>query len=107
MAGVEPHRPLLLLAAALLAALLALGLSLQLGRRGIPRVTHHALFFAVCAVVGVAAFLSLRAGARGWALLPALGLLLLMPRTRPGRANHWGLALACAAAFGLGAWGAW
>ncbi len=108
MAGVEAHRLALLLTAALLTALLALGLSLQLGlRRAIPRVTHHALFFAVCVAVGLAAFLSLRAGARGWALLPALGLLLLMPRTRPGRADHWRLALACAAAFGLGLWGAW
>nr|WP_026332228.1 hypothetical protein [Deinococcus apachensis] len=103
----DAHRLALLLAAALLTALLALGLSLQRGRRGIPRVTHHALFFAVCVMVGLAAFLSLRAGTRGWALLPTLGLLLLMPRTQPGRAAHWRLALVCAAAFGLGAWGAW
>lgn len=108
MTGVDVHRLALLLTAGLLMALLALGLSLQLGwRRAIPRVTHHALFFAVCAAVGLTTILSLRAGARGWALLPTLGLLLLLPRTRPGRADHWRLALACAAAFGLGLWGAW
>lgn len=102
------HRLALLLTASLLTALLALGLSLQRGRgRRVPRVTHHALFFAVCVSVGLTALLSGRAGTRGWALLPALGGLLLMPRTRPGRAGHWRLALACAAAFGLGAWGAW
>lgn len=110
MGGMAPHRTALLLTAALLCALLALGLSLQRGLHGgrpVSRLWHHALFFAVCAGTALCGGLAWLAGARGWALLPALGLLLLMPRTRPGRANHWRLALGCAAAFGLGAWGAW
>lgn len=94
--------------AALLLALLLLGLSLQRGWRwGVARWMHHALFFAVCVGVALSAGLSWRAGERGWALLPALGLLLLMPRTRPGQPGHWQLALGCAAAYGLGLWGAW
>ncbi|EYB69758.1 hypothetical protein DEIPH_ctg002orf0087 [Deinococcus phoenicis] len=115
MAGVVPLAAhlALLVTAALLALLLLLGLRLQVGgRRGAPgarlaRWPHHALFFAVCVGVLLSAGLSAWAGARGWALLPALALLLLMPRTRPGRADHWRLALVCAAAFGLGLWGAW
>ena len=88
---------------ALLVLLLGLGLSLQLGwRRGQARWPHHALFFAVCAGTALTAFLAWRAGGRGWALLPALALLLSMPATRPGRAGHWRLALLGAAAFVLG-----
>ncbi|WP_216325385.1 hypothetical protein [Deinococcus aestuarii] len=105
MGQVDPHRLALLVTAALLGGLLALGLGLQLGRRRLrARWVHHALFFAVCAGVGLSGLLS---GLRGLALLPALALLLLMPRTRPGRAGHWRLALGCAAAFGVGLWGAW
>ncbi|AAF10845.1 hypothetical protein [Deinococcus radiodurans] len=100
-----PRHLALLLSAGLLALLLLLGLSLQLGwRRDLARWPHHALFFAVCAGVLVAGLL---AGLRGLWLLPALALLLTMPRTKPGRANHWQRALLCAAAFGLGVWGAW
>lgn len=100
--------PALLLTGALLAALSALGLSLQLGwRRNAPRRPHHLLFFAVCAGLVVCLALALAAGERWWALLPALTLLLLMPRTRPGRAGHWRLALTCALVYGLGAWAAW
>jgi hypothetical protein len=102
---VAPRHLALLLSAGLLALLLLLGLSLQLGwRRDLARWPHHALFFAVCAGVLVAGLL---AGLRGLWLLPALALLLTMPRTKPGRANHWQRALLCAAAFGLGVWGAW
>lgn len=107
MGGMAPHHPALLLTAALLSALLALGLSLQRGRRPVSRLWHHVLFFAVCAGVVLSLLLAWWAGARGWVLLPALALLLTMPRTRPGRADHWRLALACAAAFGLGMWRAW
>ena len=105
-----PHRLALGLTAGLLLALLGLGLSLQLGwRRDSPgkrlaRWPHHALFFAVCAGVLVSAGL---AGRRGLWLLPALLLLLTMPRTRPGRADHWQRALACALAFGVGLWAVW
>lgn len=101
------------LSAALLLALLALGLSLQRGWKarngGRDRVRwpHHALFFLVVLGTALSALLSGRAGARGWALLPALGLLLAMPRTRPGQAGHWRLALLCALAYALGAWAAW
>ncbi|GAA5533255.1 hypothetical protein [Deinococcus aluminii] len=108
MAGVGAYHFSLLLTAALLALLLLLGLSLQLGwRRDLARWPHHALFFAVCAGVLLSAGLGWRAGARGWALLPALALLLTMPRTRPGRAGHWRLALVCALAFTVGLWAAW
>lgn len=104
MAGVGASHLALLVTAALLALLLGLGLSLQLGwRRDLARWPHHALFFAVCVGTALSAGLS----RRGWALLPALALLLLMPRTRPGRAGHWRLGLACAAVYGLGAWAAW
>ncbi|BDP40958.1 hypothetical protein DAETH_09270 [Deinococcus aetherius] len=104
MGHVDPHRLALLLTAALMAGLLTLGLGLQLGWRLTARWVHHALFFVVCVGAGLSGVLS---GPRGLALLPALGLLLLMPRTRPGRAGHWRLALLCAAAFGAGMWGAW
>ncbi|AIZ45547.1 hypothetical protein QR90_11330 [Deinococcus radiopugnans] len=98
----------LLLTGALLAALSGLGLSLQLGwRRDAARWPHHALFFIVCAGVLLCGALLGWRGGRWWALLPALALLLWMPRTRPGRADHWRLALGCALAYGLGAWAAW
>ncbi|ANE43809.1 hypothetical protein [Deinococcus puniceus] len=94
--------------AALLSALLLLGLSLQLGLRTTAvRWPHHVLFFAVCAGVLLSSVLALWAGARGWALLPALALLLMMSRTRPGKSAHWRLALACALAFAGGMWAAW
>lgn len=51
--------------------------------------------------------LLLSAGLLALLLLLGLSLLLTMPRTKPGRANHWQRALLCAAAFGLGVWGAW
>ncbi|MFC4639636.1 hypothetical protein [Deinococcus hohokamensis] len=101
------------LTAALLLALLVLGVSLQLGwthgrqGRALARWPHHALFFLVVLGTAVSALLAARAGDRAWALLPALGLLLAMPRTRPGQAGHWRLALGCALAYGLGAWAAW
>lgn len=102
------HHLALSVTAALLLALLTLGLSLQLGlRKTAVRWPHHALFFAVCMGVLMSGGLAIWAGARGWALLPALVLLLLMPRTRPGRAAHWRLALACALAFVGGLWAAW
>lgn len=103
-----PHHLALLVTALLLLGLLLLGLSLQLGwRRDMTRWPHHALFFAVCVGLLVSVVLTGLAGARWWALLPALALLLSMPRTKPGRANHWQRALACALAFGLGVILAW
>ncbi|WP_240741815.1 hypothetical protein [Deinococcus sp. KSM4-11] len=106
--GMDAHRLSLTVTGALLLLLLALGLSLQLGyRRNAARWPHHALYFAVVAGTGLAALLTLTAGRRWWALLPALVLLLGMPRTRPGRSAHWRLALAAALAYALGSWGAW
>lgn len=102
-----PHHLALLTTAALLLALLLLGLGLQLRRWRVARSLHHVLFFAVCVGVAGSALLAWRASAGAWALLPALGLLLTMPRTRPGRADHWRRALGCALLFGVGAWGAW
>ncbi|CAM3235905.1 hypothetical protein DESA109040_04300 [Deinococcus saxicola] len=102
------YHPALLLTGALLTALSLLGLSLQLGwRKGAPHRPHHLLFFAVCAGVVICLALAFAAGQRWWGLLPALALLLLMPRTRPGRAGHWRLAVACALAYGVGSWWAW
>lgn len=104
----DAHRLALLLTAALLAALLGLGLSLQLGwRRDAARWPHHALFFAVTALTGLSAVLAAQIGARWWALLPALGLLLSMPATKPGRAGHWQRAALVAASFLAGAWATW
>ncbi len=89
----------------LLAALMLLGLSLQLGwRRQVTRWLHHALFFAVCAGLLLTLLLAWPSGRRWWALLPALVLLLTMPATKPGRADHWQRALACAVALAVGAW---
>ncbi|WP_373295835.1 hypothetical protein [Deinococcus piscis] len=101
------HHLTLLLSAALLLVLLTLGLGLQLRRFAVARAWHHRLYFAVVAGVVLSSLLAWRAGAPWLWLLPALVLLLLMPLTRPGRAGHWRLALACALAFGLGLWGAW
>lgn len=102
-----PHHLALLVTAALLLALMTLGLSLQLGARRAARWPHHALFLAVSAGTGLAGTLSVRAGQAGWALLPALLLLLSMPRTRPGHAGHWQRALLCAGAYLGGAALAW
>lgn len=91
------------LTSALLIWLLCLGVSLQMGwRKQQARWMHHALFIAV--VVGVLVFMALawRAGLAWWLLLPSLALLLTMPRTRPGRNDHWQRALMCAAAYVLG-----
>ncbi len=104
----DAHRVTLTVTGALLLALLALGLSLQLGyRRHAARWPHHALYFFVVLGTALGLILALVAGRRGWALLPAALSLLAMPRTRPGRAAHWQLALAAAVAYALGAWGAW
>ncbi|MFC4455540.1 hypothetical protein [Deinococcus sonorensis] len=77
----------------LLATLLLLGLSLQLGwRRDQARWPHHALYFAVCAGTVLTGLLALLGHQRWWPYPPLLLLLLGMARTRPGRAGHWRLA---------------
>ncbi|MBB5235157.1 hypothetical protein [Deinococcus budaensis] len=107
MGEMAPHHLALLLTALLLLALLGVGLGAQSRRLRLARALHHGLFFAVCAGVVASAGLAYRAGAWAGALLPALGLLLSMPLTRPGRADHWRRALASAGLFALGAWAAW
>ncbi|MDO4264641.1 MAG: hypothetical protein Q4C67_10635 [Deinococcus sp.] len=107
MLGGVPHHLALLLTAALLLALLGLGLGLQLRRFAVARAWHHRLYFAVVVGVALSGLLAWRAGDAWLWLLPALSLLLLMPLTKPGRGGHWRLALACALAFGLGLWRAW
>lgn len=107
MGGMAPHHLALSVTAGLLLALLVLGLGLQRRRWRVARVWHHGLFFAVCAGTVLSLGLAYRAGTGAWGLWPALGLLLTMPRTRPGRADHWQRALASAGLFALGAWAAW
>ncbi|WP_261664140.1 hypothetical protein [Deinococcus sp. Marseille-Q6407] len=102
-----PHHLALALTGFLLLTLLTLGLGLQLRLWQTARRWHHLLFFAVVTGVLLSGGLAWRAGRTWLWLLPALGLLLLMPRTRPGRGDHWRLALVSAAAFVLGAWGSW
>lgn len=82
----------------------ALGLSLQLGSRWHPRVLHHGLYFLTCACTGLALLLAALRGAAWWPLALLLGALLLLARTRPGRADHAGLACALGAGFALTAW---
>lgn len=102
------HHIALITTAVLLCGLLLLGLSLQMGwRRDQTRWPHHALFFLVCVALLFTVLLTGRAGERWWALLPALLLLLSMPRTRPGRANHWQRAALVALTFMLGYWWSW
>ncbi|WP_135228723.1 hypothetical protein [Deinococcus fonticola] len=89
--------------ALLLAGLLLLGLSLQRGwRQDQARWPHHALFFAVTVSLALSLFLLWRRHLPVWPLLPALALLLSMPLTRPGQANHWQRALLVTLAFMLG-----
>lgn len=99
----NPHQVALTNTAALLAGLMLLGLSLQLGwRKDQARWPHHALFFAVTVSLMVTIFLLWKARIPPWPLLPALLLLLSMPRTKPGRPNHWQRALFVSLTFVLG-----
>ena len=79
----------------------ALGLSLQLGSRWHPRPLHHGLYFLTCACTGLATLLARRAGTPWWPPAVLGGGLLLVPRTRPGRADHAALACALGAGFAL------
>lgn len=95
---------------ALLAAMLVfglnflLGLSLQLGSRWHPRPLHHALYFLTCACTLAASPLAFWAAEPWWPPLVLLGLLLLTPKTRPGRFDHAALAVVIGLGFGLTAW---
>ena len=94
----------LIVTALLLAGLLLLGLSLQLGwRRNQARWSHHALYFAVILGLIITIFLFWRTDRDAWPFVPTLLLLLSMPFTRPGKANHWQRALLVALTFMAGA----
>lgn len=97
----------LMITGGLLAGLMGLGFSLQLGWRSSIRWLHHFLFFLVCLSVLVSGVLAFHAGLGWWPLLPTLALLLSMPATKAGQANHWQRALASALAFVLGSWLVW
>lgn len=89
----------------LFAGLYALGLALQLGvSRYRARWPHHALFFLVSASTALTGALVWWSGRPWWPLALALGLLLAMPATRPGRPGHALLASGCGLALGLAAW---
>jgi hypothetical protein len=57
------------------------------------RWLHHALFFAVFASAAFAVGVGLLQGAAyAWALLPVLGLFVVLPRVRAGTYGHAALA---------------
>ena len=99
-APLPPSLKLALAATLLLfAGLYALGLALQLG---VSR--HRALFFLVSASTALTGALVWWSGRPWWPLGVALGLLLAMPATRPGRPGHALLASGCGLALGVAAW---
>ena len=76
----------------------ALGLLVQLGVVDTKpfRWLHHALFFAVFASAAAAALVGFYRGeSYRWALIPVLGLFVVLPYVRAGTRGH--AALACAA----------
>ncbi len=82
-------------AAALFVANFALGLLVQFGIVDTKpfRWLHHALFFAVFASAALAVGVGFLHGAPyRWALLPVLGLFVLLPRVRAGTLGHAALA---------------
>lgn len=97
----------LALTALLLAVLMTLGAGLQFGVWRTAKTWHHALYFVVVVCALASALLAYRAAQPWPALLPALGLLLAMPRTKAGTRPHWALALACAGALSVGMWAVW
>jgi hypothetical protein len=94
----------------LLAALMTLGLSRQLGeRRGdgeriSARWPHHALYFLVMVGTLLVGVLALLGGRPWWPALLLTVLLLGMSRTRPGQSTHWQLATLIAALYLAAAW---
>lgn len=96
-----PALALHLFGGAALAGLLLLGTGLQRGWWRGARRWHHALYFVAAASGLLAAGLWTLAGRPPWAALPYLAALLLMPRTRPGSAAHWRLAVLAAGLYGL------
>ena len=85
-------------ATALFVANFALGVFVQFGIVDTSpfRWLHHALFFAVFVSAALAVGVGFMQGAPyRWALLPVLGLYLVLPRVRAGTPGH--AALACCA----------
>lgn len=73
----------------------ALGVMVQFGVVDTKpfRWLHHALFFAVFASAALAVAAGFWTGAPyRWALLPVLGLYLILPRVRAGTPGHAALA---------------
>ncbi|MGY2893385.1 hypothetical protein [Deinococcus sp. UYEF24] len=97
----------------LLAALMGLGLNLQLGarptvrRRGPPRRIHHVLYFLITLGTLVSGALALFGHLVWWPFAPLLALLLGMSRTQPGTPAHWRLATLIAVLYGAAAWWVW
>lgn len=92
-------------AAALFAANFALGVLVQFGVIDTKpfRWLHHALFFLVFASAAPAAVWGLWNGEPyGLLLLPAIGILLVLPRARAGTAGHGGLASAALIFYAAG-----
>ncbi|AFZ67297.1 hypothetical protein Deipe_1778 [Deinococcus peraridilitoris DSM 19664] len=82
----------------------ALGVSLQFGSRWHPRPLHHALYLLTCLSTVLALALAWKEGHSGTLLLLLVTLLLLVPRTHPGRADHALLATLIGALYVLTAW---
>lgn len=98
----------LVLTLGLLAALMALGLSRQLGfRGGPPRTAHHVLYALICLGTLATGTLALLGHRAWWPYLLLLALLLAMSRTRPGRPAHWRLATVTALLYLGAAWWSW
>jgi hypothetical protein len=100
------ERTLIFYAATLLfLANFALGVLVQFGIVDTKpfRWLHHALFFAVFASAGLAVFIGFAQGAPyRWALVPVLGLYLILPRVRAGTPGHAALALAAMVLYAAG-----
>lgn len=91
-------------AAALFAVTFLLGVLVQSGyvRTKEFRWVHHALFFGVAASAVLAALVGIVAGeAYGVALIPVIGIYLILPRVRAGTFGH-GLLAVIALTFYLG-----
>ncbi|ADV66416.1 hypothetical protein [Deinococcus maricopensis] len=81
-----------------------LGLTLQLRLvRVHVRPLHHTLYFLACAATLMAAALAALTRTPWWPPALLLAGMLLVPRTRPGRADHAALATLLAVGYALAA----
>ncbi len=93
------------IASALFALTFVLGVLVQSGyvRTRSFRWVHHALFFLVAASAGLAALVGVLSGeGYGVALIPALGIYLVLPRVRAGTLGHGILAVAALVFYATG-----